>query len=204
MASGKPSIQIWSAAELPPGVLTTARSLAWPGPEGLPHLLGEELWLLERGEVTAPVDLIPVEQVGPQRLSPGLWRAEYLVRKDRRRHWQFDPSAGQARVAGASVLPVDAGRRRGAIGEPVETDIVEHRIDGECVFRIAAVIGPRLELLVDPQPLARGRVCKRIANGLRTRPLFAKIAVLVIAERRRAVDGFALGRRGVLRQLFGK
>src|SRR2546425_895222 len=199
-----PSFQIWCAAEHPRGVLTTARSLASPGPEGFPQLLGKELWLLERGEVTAPVDLIPVEQVGPQRLSPGLWRAEYLVRKDRRRHWQFDPSAGQARHAGAGVLPVDAGRRRGGIGEPVETDIVEHRIDGEPIFRIAVVIGPRLELLVDPQRLARGRVCERIANGLRTRPLFAEIAALVIGEQRRAVDGFALGRRGIRRQLFGK
>src|SRR6266852_8316754 len=82
-------------------------SLTSPRPEGLPQLFGEELWLLERGEVPAPVDLIPVEQVGPQHLSPGLWRAEYLVRKDRRRPWQFDPSAGQARPAGAGVLPVD-------------------------------------------------------------------------------------------------
>src|SRR5712664_40520 len=183
---------------------STCPGLTSAGPEGLPQLLGEELWLLERGEVTAPVELIPVEQVGPQRLSPGLWWAEYLVRKDRRRHWQFDPSAGQARVAGAGVLPVDAGRRRGGIGEPVETDIVEHRIDGEPIFRIAVVIGPRLELLVDPQRLARGRVGQRIANGLRTRPLFAEIAALVIGEQRRAVDGFALGRRGILRQLFGK
>src|SRR5712671_5045141 len=112
----------------------------------------------------APVELIPVEQVGPQRLSPGLWRDEYLVRKNRRRHWQFDPSGRQARHAGAGVLPVDASRRRGGVGEPVETDIVEHRIDGELIFRIAVVIGPRLELLVDPQRLTRGRVGKRIAQ----------------------------------------
>src|SRR5690242_6599532 len=147
---------------------------------------------------------MPVEQVGPQRLSPGLWRAKYLVRKDRRPHWQFDPSAGQARLAGAGVFPVDTGRRRGGVGEPVETDIVEHRIDGERIFRIAVVIGPRLELLVDPQRLSRGRICKWITNGLRTRPLFAEIAALVVGEQRRAVDGSALGRRGILRQLFGK
>src|SRR5260370_325202 len=113
-----------------------------PCPEGLPRLFGEELWLLERGEVPAPVDLIPVEQVGPQHLSPGLWRAEYLVRKDRRRHWQFDPSAGQARPAGAGVLPVDAGRRRGGVGEPVETDIVAHPIDRKPIFSIAPGIRP--------------------------------------------------------------
>src|SRR5712664_1245793 len=151
---------------------STCPGLTSAGPEGLPQLLGEELWLLERGEVTAPVELIPVEQVGPQRLSPGLWRAEYLVRKDRRRHWQFDPSGRQARPAGAVVLPVDAGRRCGGVGEPVEADIVEHRIDRERIFRIAVVVGPRLELLVDPQLLTRGRVCERIASGLGTRPLF--------------------------------
>src|SRR5260370_15833245 len=110
--------------------MTTTRSLTSPWAEGLAQRLGEELWLLERGEVTAPVELIPVEQVGPQRLSPGLWRAEYLVRKDRRRHWQFDPSAGQARHAGPGVLPVDAGRRRGGIGGPVETDICQHALSG--------------------------------------------------------------------------
>src|SRR6266478_5453142 len=76
---------------------STCPGLTSPRPEGLAQFLGEELWLLERGEVSAPVELIPVEQVGPERLGPGLWRAEYLVRKDRRRHWQFDPSAGQAR-----------------------------------------------------------------------------------------------------------
>src|SRR6476659_1872312 len=168
----------------------STRPLTSPRLEGLPQLLGEELWLLERGEVTAPVDLIPVEQVGPQRLSPGLWRAEYLVRKDRGRHWQFDPSAGQARRAAAGVLPVDAGRRRGGVGEPVETDIVEHRIDGEFIFGIAVVIGPRLEFLVDPQRLTRGRVRKRIAYGLRTRRLFAKIAAPVVGEPRRPVDSF--------------
>src|SRR4029077_15186618 len=117
--------------------------------------------------MSAPVELIPVEQVGPQRLSPRLWRDKYLVRKNRRRHWQFYPSARHAcragaRVsmfmppareacrAGARVLPVDAGRRGGGVGEPVETDIVEHCVDGEFIFGIAVVIGPRLEFFVDP------------------------------------------------------
>src|SRR5260370_11226775 len=107
--------------------MTTTRSLTSPWAEGLAQRLGEELWLLERGEVTAPVELIPVEQVGPQRLSPGLWRAEYLVRKDRRRHWQFDPSAGQARHAGAGVLPVEAGRPRRRGWVPAETQVVRAR-----------------------------------------------------------------------------
>src|ERR1700751_5494484 len=114
-----------------PAPLVCGASLTSPCLEGLPQLLGEELWLLERGEVTASVELIPVEQVGPHRFSPRLRWGEYLVRKDRRRHWQFDPTAGKARRASARVLPVDPGRRRGGIGEPVETDIVEHRVDGE-------------------------------------------------------------------------
>src|SRR2546425_3326011 len=178
-----PSFQIWCAAEHPRGVLTTARSLASPGPEGFPQLLGKELWLLERGEVTAPVDLIPVEQVGPQRLSPSLWRAEYLVRKDRRRHWQFDPASGrEASESRAGVLPVDAGRRCGGVGEPVEADVVEHRVDRERIFRIAVIVGPGLKLLVDPQRLTRGRIRKRIAYGLRTRRVFTKIAALVVGE----------------------
>src|SRR6266403_4526478 len=154
--------------------------------------------------MAASVELIPVEQVGPQRLGPSLWRAEDLVREDRRRHWQLNSSAGKSRRAGAGALPVDAGRRGGGVGEPVEADIVEHRIDRELILRIALVVGPCLELLVDPQRLTRGRVCKRIAYGLRTRRLFAKIAALVVGEPRRPVDRSALGRRGVLWQLFGK
>src|SRR5207245_1993161 len=61
-----------------------------------------------------------------------------------------------------------------------------------------------LKLLVDPQRLARGRVRKRIAYGLRTCRVFAKIAALVVGEPRRPVDSSALGWRGVVRQLFGK
>jgi len=68
------------------------------------------------------------------------------------------------------------------VGEPVETDIVEHRIGRERIFRIAVIVGPGLELLVYPQRLTRGRVCKRIAYGLRTRRVFAKIAALVVGE----------------------
>src|SRR5882672_7886173 len=120
-----------TARRLTPLLCGPTRSLTSPRLEGLPQLLGEELWLLERGEVTASVDLIPVEQVGPHRFSPRLRRGEYLVRKDRRRHWQFDPSSGEASKSGAGVLPVDAGRRCGRVGEPVEADVVEHRVDRE-------------------------------------------------------------------------
>src|SRR4029077_21060316 len=98
----------------------------------------------------------------------------YLVRKDGRRHWQLDPSARRARLAGAGILPVDAGRRRSGVGAPVEADIVEHPIGGELIVRIAVIVGPCLELLVDPQRLTRCRVCKRVAYGLRARRLFAE------------------------------
>ncbi len=66
------------------------------------------------------------------------------------------------------------------------------------------IVGPGLELLVDPQRLTRGRVCKRIAYGLRARRLFAKVPAPIVGEPRCPVDGSLLGRRGVLRQLFGK
>src|SRR6266853_1710052 len=84
----------------------------------------------------------------------------------------------------AAAASINVRRETTGAGTPV--------LFSESIFRIAVVIGPRLELLVDPQRLARGRVCERIANGLRTGPLFAEIAALVIGEQRRAVDGFAL------------
>src|SRR5580704_16803222 len=180
MSCSNPSFQIWCAAEHLRGIQTTARSLGSPRPAGVSQLVGEELWLLERGEVPTSVELIPVEQVRPQCLSPGFWRDEYLVRKDGRRHWQLDPSARRARHAGSGILPVDSGRRRSGVCEPVEADVVEHRVYRQRIFRVAAIVGPCLELLVDPQRLTRGRVCKRIAYGLRTRPLLAKIAALVV------------------------
>jgi hypothetical protein len=43
------------------GVRTTARSLGSPRPEGLPQLLGEERRLLERGEMAAFVEFIPIK-----------------------------------------------------------------------------------------------------------------------------------------------
>jgi len=44
-------------------------------------------------------------------------------------------------------------RRQRCSVEPVEADIVEHRIGGELIFRIAVIVGPCLELLVDPERL---------------------------------------------------
>src|SRR6476660_6211338 len=46
-------------------VRTAARSLGSPRPEGLPQLLGEERRLLERGEMAAFVEFIPIKQVWP-------------------------------------------------------------------------------------------------------------------------------------------
>src|SRR4029077_16023342 len=155
--------------------------------------------------MAAFVEFIPIKQVRPQSFGPGLRRAEYLVWKDRRRHWQFDPASGrEASKSGAGVLPVDSGRRCGGVSEPVEADVVEHRVDRERIFRIAVIVRPGLKLLVDPQRLTRGRIRKRIAYGLRTRRVFAKIAALVVGEPRRPVDSSALGGSGVVRQLFGK
>src|SRR5216684_2239269 len=91
---------------------------------------GEELWLLKRGEVPALGDIIPVEQAGPQRLSPGLWRAEYLVRKDRRRHWDFHPSAGQARHAGAGVEPLEIYAHCGRVNSTMKPASIVTSVPG--------------------------------------------------------------------------
>src|SRR6202040_4441643 len=93
-------------------------------------------------------------------------------------------------------------RRRSGVGEPVEADIVEHRIGGEFIFRIAVIVGPCLELLVDPQRLTRGRIRKRVAYCLRARSLLAEIAALVTSKPRRTVDRPAFRRCGVLGKLL--
>src|ERR1700739_3283336 len=65
MSCSNPSFQILCAVEHLRGVQTTARSLGSPRPEGLSQLLGEELWLLEGGEMATFVKFIPIEQVRP-------------------------------------------------------------------------------------------------------------------------------------------
>src|SRR5258708_23952001 len=120
------------------------------GPERLSQFLREEHWLFERGEMSALVELVPIEQVRPQGLGPCLRRAEYFVREHRRSHWQFDPPCRKARQSGAHGLPVDTSRRCGGIRETVEAYGIGHGVQLWGLLRDSAVFRPCPQTLVSP------------------------------------------------------
>src|SRR3712207_999063 len=79
-------------------------------PEGLPHLVGEDFGLFEGREVSAPVDLVPVDEVWPLGLSPRLGSAVDLLWEDCCGHRELDAACIEP-AAVAGVLPVDPRRR---------------------------------------------------------------------------------------------
>src|SRR5260370_37770768 len=106
--------------------------------------------------MAALVEFIPIKQVRPECFSPRLRRAEYLVRKNRRRHRQFDPASGrEASKSGPGVLPVDAGPRCRGVGAPVDAEGVEHRVDEWLIFSISVNCGCGLKRVVAPTLSAR-------------------------------------------------
>ena len=88
------------------------------------------------------------------------------------------------RAEAVEALPVQPGRRGPGAGQPVVHHVVEQAVAGDSVLRVAAVVGPRPELLDDPRRLRRRRVDEPVAERLRARRLLrrvprAPLAVLV-------------------------
>src|SRR5215218_6919181 len=84
--------------------------------------LREQLRLLPGGEVSAPVDLVEVDEVGVRQLRPATRCLVLLARKDRDGNWDFDALCVEEP---APVLPVEARRRDAGVRQPVERDVVE-------------------------------------------------------------------------------
>src|SRR5713226_1668226 len=118
-------------------------------------------------------------------LRPAFRCAEYFARKYAGRNGKGDLSS---REGSASILPIDAGRRSGGVGKPIDRNVVQHLIHRKRVFRQAFVVRPRLEFLVDPKRLTSWRIRKAIADGLRARGLLSKISISFPEKELRALD----------------
>src|SRR5258705_5873985 len=119
------------------------RSLLLPErSEGGAQLGGEKLRLFPRGEVSAFVDFMKIDQVFIGAACPRLRGAIDVLWKYSDGHWQRDlgslPS-GRLRGVASDVLPIQAARRGGAVGEPVQREVVEDLVFGRGLCGIIAV-----------------------------------------------------------------
>src|SRR3954469_10360230 len=96
--------------------------------EGGSHLLREDLGLLPRGEVTALVDSVVVEEVRIRLLRPALRSGIELVREDGHSGWELDALDVEERQL---ALPVEACRGDPRPGQPVVGDVVEDVVPRE-------------------------------------------------------------------------
>src|SRR5215475_10049018 len=108
----------------------------------------KEFRLFPGGEVTALIEFVEVHEVGVGALGPAARYGDYLSWEPThgRRNRDFAADLG---FVGA-VLPVQAGRGRRCVREPVKRDVVEHLIFREFALGFAVRVGPFRELLVKP------------------------------------------------------
>src|SRR5262249_49773368 len=135
--------------------------------EARPQLVHEERWLLERREVSAAVELVPVHDVPVALLGPGTRHRDDLLGKDAAAGRQADAAIAPALELLSEALPVEPGGGRRGIGEPVEHHVVEELVASEGVLGMAVAVGPCPELLQDPCGLSRRRVRESVAESLR-------------------------------------
>ena len=151
-----------------------------------PHVVDEDLGLLERGEVTALVVLRPLRQRRQDLLRPPPDRPHRVLgeRGHRGRHRQRPgpgPGADEVRVEVLGLV-VQLSARSGGRRQPVEHDVGQQVIAADRVFRRIRRVGPLLELLDDPGELADGRVGKAVGDRLRARALDLQPAGAVLCE----------------------
>ena len=123
-------------------------------PERGSELGGEKLRLLPRREVTTLVDLVEVDQVTVGAPGPRLRNSIDLVRKHRDGHRERDLGGFLRRRTGnapSAVLPVQPRRRRSAVRQPVQRDVVKHLVFRRRRVGITAVC-PLPEAWMPEQP----------------------------------------------------
>src|SRR5262249_3241051 len=120
----------------------------WPRlaerPERGSELGTEKLRLFPRGEVSALVDLVEVDQVAIGPPGPCLRGSIALPRKAHDGHRERDrgrPLRGRKSWAASASLPVEPAPRGRVVRQPVQRDVVEHLVWG--FFGIAAAVRQR-------------------------------------------------------------
>src|ERR1700744_232258 len=174
-----------------PRALASGTKSAQAGPD----FADQDLGLFQGGEVPALAGLAVVDQIAVGVFDPASRQARDVLREDRHRDRQRQLRAGErARL----VLPVDAGGRRCAVGEPVQGYRVEHVVPAEGVLGEPVVVGLGLELVVDPGGLTSGRVRQGESGRLRLRALKVVRPAEFAGVEGEGLHGVALfGRQGV-------
>jgi hypothetical protein len=93
------------------------------GAEAVAQLSCEQHRLLKCSEVTAAVELVPIDEMGIEPLGPAARRGNDLKGENAAAYGNVD-DAGIA--ADSRVLKVDARRRGRRFRQPIERDVVEH------------------------------------------------------------------------------
>ena len=110
------------------------------------HLVHEQFWLLERGEVAASFGLVPVPDIDEPFLRPSTgWTLE-LLREDRAPSGNVDDVSDRARdplVHLPDALPVQPCGGRAGPREPIEHQVVEELVACEHVLEVTIVVRPR-------------------------------------------------------------
>src|SRR6266550_1802017 len=119
-----------------PSLLRTQRS------EGSAQLGGEKLRLFPRGEVSAFVDFMKIDQVLIGAAGPRLRRSIDVLWKYSDGHRQRDFGgllrARTKNAASRAVLPVQPPCRGTAVRQPVQSDVVQHVVFSRGLLGIAA------------------------------------------------------------------
>src|SRR5262245_19896412 len=123
--------------------------------------------------MAAAIEFVPMDDVRIETLSPAPRRPEYFLWKNAACDWD----GHWIGVETAKALPIEPRGGGCSRRQPVEHDIVQYLIKREDGRRVAAAVGPLGKFLVDPRSLAGRRVCEPVAEGLRSRPLFDRIAI---------------------------
>src|SRR5437868_4431960 len=113
------------------------------------YILHEEIGLLERSEVAAPVESVVADEVEP-RFGVRTRDPEHLLGEHRGRRRDRDVLARRAEPIGALRLAVQPDRRVDRLGDPVHGEVRQQLVARDGVFGAAFVVGPRPELLDDP------------------------------------------------------
>src|SRR6185369_7318683 len=106
--------------------------------------------LLQRGEMTALRNLVPIEELRIGLLAPHLRRREKVAFKNAHCGRKIQ---GHSREILRETLVIEPCRRRSGVGQPVESDVIQHVIERDGLRRITFVVAPCLQLLVDPHCL---------------------------------------------------
>src|SRR5450759_4803524 len=95
----------------------------------------------------ALVGLIPVDDVGEVTLRPTpRWTGKFLGVNG-----HADRKCKLLGPEEIEAFPIKSRRRCGSAGKPIEHDVVEHGVATQGALGLATVVGPGIELLVDPR-----------------------------------------------------